>query len=178
MPLKTTQVDGVFATQSLGVLERLHLLMGNMLRVQLVRSNPHVDPVKDMLAAAAYAIRSTVHGTTRNTPGQLVFNKDLLLRTTVLADMETVRLRRQHAISDNNKRENKRRIAHTYVPGDKVLILAGQSIEPKLALHSGPFEVLGFNPANGILKVQRQGYVDTIHMRLVRPYFGRNSGGE
>jgi len=159
------------------IVERLHRTLGDMLRCQLVKRHENDDPINDLLSAAAYAIRATVHGTTRYTPAQLVFSKDMILRTHIQADMELVRLRRQRAAETNNKRENKRRIKYNYKPGDKVLILSNK-LDPKLKLNQGPFKVIHYNEANGTLQIRRGNYIEPINIRLVRPYFGRHSGGD
>jgi transposase InsO family protein len=159
------------------IVERLHRIMGDMLRVQLTTRHELDDPIREILSAAAYGIRATVHGTTQYTPAQLVFSKDMILRTTMEANMELVRQRRLTAIQRNNTRENKRRIAYDYKPGDKVLILAG-GMDPKLKLHQGPYAVLSYNKSNGILHISRNNYVEPINVRLVRPYFGTIRGGD
>ena len=156
----------------------MHGIMGNMIRVQLTKRHEHEDPVCDLLSAAAYGIRATVHGTTGFSPAQLAFSKDMILRTTMEANMELVRQRRQTAIHQNVKRENRRRIAYKYQPGDKVLILASSRLDPKLKLHEGPYTVLKFNASNGILHIRRKNYVEPINIRLVRPYFGSIRGGD
>lgn len=154
------------------IVERMHKVLADMLRVQLASRHPKDDPIRDLTSAAAYALRSTVHGTTRHTPGQLVYGKDMILRTTMTANLELVRQRREAAIQVNNARENRRRIAYDYKVGDKVLVLA-QSLDPKLKLHEGPYRVEGFNKATGTLHIQRRNYVEPINIRNVRPYFGR-----
>ena len=146
--------------------------MGDMLRCQLVKKYPTDDPINDILSAAAYGVRATVHGTTLYTPGQIIFNKDMVLRTHIEADMELIRRRRRAAASANNIRENKRRIKHDYKPGDKVLMLPAFN-DPKLALNKGPFVVESYNKANGTLQIRRGNYIEPVNIRLVRPYFGR-----
>ena len=145
--------------------------MADMIRVQLVTHHKHDDPVADMCAAAAYAIRGTVHGTTQYTPAQLVFGKDLILSTKMQANMELVRQRRQHAIEKNNQRENRRRIKHTYQAGDRVLLLPN-ALDPKMQLNSGPFKVLSYDKSSGTVRIQRKNYVEPLNIRRVRPYFG------
>ena len=85
----------------------MHQVLGNMIRTQLTTVRPNDDPVADMCAAAAYAIRATVHGVTKYSPSQLVFRKDMILRTNVEANVELVCQRRQQAITVNNQRENR-----------------------------------------------------------------------
>jgi hypothetical protein len=159
------------------IVERMHRVMGDMLRVQLASKHPSEDIVRELTSAVAYAIRATVHGVTGYSPGQLVFSKDMILRTHVEANMELVRQRRTAAIRVTNERENKRRVAYNYKPGDRVLILAG-GLDPKLKLHEGPYRVISYNKSNGTLHIQRRNYIEPINIRLVRPYFGTNRGGD
>ena len=153
------------------IVERMHRVLGDMLRVQLVKYHEKDDPIKDMTSAAAYAMRATVHGVTKYTPSQLVFAKDMILRTTVEANVELVRQRREAAISWNNARENRSRIKYNYKKGDKILIIS-QSLDPKLQLHPGPYKVLSYEQSSGTLYIQRRNYVEPINVRLVRPYYG------
>ena len=152
------------------IVERMHQVLGDMLRVQLVSRHNLEDPIQELTSSAAYAIRATTHGVTKFAPSHLVYGKDMILRTNITASVELVRQRREAAIQVNNARENKRRIAHQYKPGDKVLVLA-QSLDPKLTLHQGPFKVESFDRATGTLHIQRKNYVEPINIRNVRPYF-------
>jgi len=123
------------------IVERMQRGLGDMLRVQLVKYHEKDDPIKDLTSAAAYAMRATVHGVTKHTPSQLVFAKDMILRTTMESNVELARQRREAAISQNNARENRSRVAHDYKKGDWVLILS-RYLDPKLQLHPGPLKVL------------------------------------
>ena len=149
----------------------MHRVLGDMLRVQLVKYHEKDDPIKDLTSAAAYAIRATVHGVTKYTPSQLVFAKDMILRTTVEANVELARQRREAAISQNNARENKSRVAHNYKKGDYILIRSTH-LDPKLQLHPGPYKVLSYDPSSGTLYIQRKNYVKPINIRNVRPFYG------
>ena len=153
------------------IVERMHQVLGNMLRAQLVKTYGQEDVVAELTSAAAFGIRASMHGTNKATPAQLVYGKDLILRTQMETNLELIRSRREAAIHQNNRRENKRRIPYKYKAGDKVLILA-TSFDPKLQLHDGPYKVLAYNTSNGILHIQRKGYVEPISIRRVRPYFG------
>ena len=159
------------------IVERMHQVLGDMLRCQLASKHPKEDVVEELTSAAAFGMRATVHGVTKFTPAQLVFNKDLLLRTNMEANVELVRQRRANAIAVNTERENRRRIAYDYKEGDKVLILSG-GLDPKLKLHSGPYKVLSVNKSTGTLHIRRNNYVEPINIRNVRPYFGASRGGD
>ncbi len=157
--------------QANAIVERMHRVLGDMLRVQLTTKHKNENVIKDLTSAAAYGIRATVHGVTRYSPAQLVYSKDMILQTNMIADVELVRQRRQAAIAINNARENKRRIAHKYQAGDKVLIISG-GLDPKLKLHEGPYTVVSYNKSNGTLHIRRKNYIKPINIRQVRPYFG------
>jgi hypothetical protein len=150
----------------------MHQVMGDMLLVQLATQHEHDKPIEDMTSAVAYAIRATVHGTTRYSPAQLVYQKDMILRTNVEAETEAIRQRREAAILKNNQRENKRRIAYRFKAGDKVLILS-RRLDPKMQLHRGPYTVIDYDPSLGTLHIQRNKYTESINIRNVRPYFGK-----
>jgi len=153
------------------IVERMHRVLGDMLRVQLVKYHEKDDPIKDLTSAAAYAMRATVHGVTKCTPSQLVFAKDMILCTTMEANVELARQRREAAINQNNARENRSRVAHNYKKRDWVLILS-RHLDPKLQLHPGPFKVLSYDQSSGTLHIQRKHYFEPINIRNVRPYYG------
>jgi len=159
------------------IVERMHRVLGDMLRIQLTQRHKNDNPLRDMLSAAAYGIRATVHGVTRYSPSQLVYGKDMILRTDVEASIHLARQRREVAIEQNNARENRRRIAHNYIQGDKVLILSG-GMDPKLQLHEGPYKVLSYDKATGTLRIQRKNYIEPINVRRVRPYFDKRKVGK
>jgi transposase InsO family protein len=130
------------------IVERMHKVLGDMIRIQLTSKHKHDEPISDLTSAAAYAIRATVHGTTKHTPSQLVYAKDMILRTKIEANVEHIRTLRENAIYKNNQRENKRRIKYDYQEGDRVLVLSG-GLDPKLKLHQGPYRVLSYDKASG-----------------------------
>ena len=67
--------------QSNAILERIHQVMGNMLKTKNLQEREFdvVDPWGEILASVAYAIRCSYHSTLQATPGQLVFGRDMLL---------------------------------------------------------------------------------------------------
>jgi hypothetical protein len=66
--------------QSNGIIERVHLTLGNMLRSFEMQNKTlnEEDPWSSFLAATAWAIRSTYHTTLHATPTQLVFGRDMI----------------------------------------------------------------------------------------------------
>jgi hypothetical protein len=82
--------------------EQVHQVIGNIICTLELENNylDENDPWKGILSATAFAVQSTFHRTLQNTPGQLVFGPDIILK--------------QNIILEKNKAENAERIPHTY----------------------------------------------------------------
>ena len=145
------------------MVERLHKIVADVSRAQLACHHKNDDPISDMLQAAAHGVRSTVHGTTGRTPGQLACNKDVTLRTHVEADLELVRQRRCRAAEKNDKRENEKRITFRHKPSMKTLVLP-QHMDPKMKTNEGHCKVVNCNEANGTLQMLRNDHVKPINV--------------
>ena len=156
--------------QANSVIERIHQVLGNMLRTFKLETNylDTDDPWAGILSATAFAIRNTYHTTLKATPGQLVFGRDLIFNTKFIADWKEIRQRKQRTIQYNNKRENNKRIQHKYNVGDKVLMR--NKLARKLELpYKGPFTVTDVF-RNGTLRVQIGPVEDRVNIRNVTPY--------
>ena len=107
--------------QANAIVERVHQTIGNMIRTVRMHSNSDIDdddPWTGVLASVAFGIRATVHTTTRATPAQLVFGRDMILNIKHEADWNYIRQRKQLLIDKNNTNENARRKAYTYKVGE------------------------------------------------------------
>ena len=62
--------------QANAVVERVHQVIGNMIRTFELQDNylDEKDPWSGILQATAFAVRSTYHTTLQKTPAQLVYN--------------------------------------------------------------------------------------------------------
>ena len=60
------------------------------------------DPWKGILAAAAFAVRSTVHSTLQKFPGKLIFGRDMMLSINHEANWDLIRQKKQSKIDKNN----------------------------------------------------------------------------
>ena len=132
------------------------------------------EPFTEFLSSAAFAIRSTFHTTLGATPGQLVFGRDMILPIKCRADWEAIRFRRQKEIDRNNKKENKRRVKHTYNVGDKVLITKEGILRKMTTPREGPLIVSKvYN--NGTVEVQKKlskkgKSTQRVNIRRLLPY--------
>ena len=167
--------------QANAIVERVHQVIGNIIRTFELETNylDEVDPWKGILSATAFAVRSTFHTTLRNTPGQLVFGRDMILNIKHEANWEFIRERKQNIIEKNNKAENAKRIPHTYNVGDKVLLKRGNENKYETP-YQGPYTITGIN-ANGTVRMKIKNVEDTINIRRLTPYLGTDDiqhGGE
>ena len=97
------------------VCERLHQSMGNALRVLNYSAPPSTaigaeERVNSALQTAAYAARTAMHTTMKESPGTLAFHRDMLLNIPLLVDFELIRQRRQALIDKNLLRANAKRV--------------------------------------------------------------------
>jgi hypothetical protein len=105
-----------------GIIERIHLVIGNMLRT-FENNNRDLQPIMpfwSFFSAASWAIHSTYHTTLQATPGQLVFGRDMLLSIPFRADWAQLKIRKQGLITKGVLRENASRKQHKYKVGDQV----------------------------------------------------------
>ena len=74
-------------------MERVHQVIGNMVRTFELENRclDEDDPWKGLLAATAFAIRSTFHTTLQKTPAQLVFGRDMILNVTHVANGQHIK---------------------------------------------------------------------------------------
>ena len=98
-----------------------------------------------------------------------MFGRDAILNTKFDANWKVIRDRKQHAINQNNQKENSKRISHKYQVGDEVLYrndyLAKFSQDP----YDGPYQIVQVN-TNGTVRLQMNAVTDTVNIRLLKPY--------
>jgi hypothetical protein len=160
------------------MVERAHQTLGNMLRTQNFQRMADIDlqdPFSGVLSAVGFAMRATVHTTTRATPSQLVFNRDAIHNINFKADWNYIKNRKQQLINKNNKRENATRIPHTYQVGDMVVIKADPNRKYDTRLPYSDPRTIEKVYANGTVKLRqvtpRGGALTQIwNLRNIKPY--------
>ena len=100
------------------------------------------------------AVTFTVHTTTRGTPTQLVAGRNTLLSISFKADWQYIKERKQKLILQNNKRENAKRIPHTYSVGDKVMVKQDPNRKHGTPRYLGPYTVTTVHD-NGTVKLSK-----------------------
>ena len=137
------------------------------------------NPWKGILSATAFAVRSTFHTTLHNSPGQLVFGRDMILNIKHTANWEYIKSRKQQIINKNNQRENSKRKIHEYKIGDKVLLHRGNENKYE-SPYAGPYKILKVNK-NGTVSLKVKAVTDTYNIRRIIPFLEPDNsslGGE
>jgi hypothetical protein len=101
-----------------------------------------------------------------------VFSRDALLNVSFQANWDYIKERKQHRILQNNKRENAKRIPHTYNVGDQVMVKEDPHRKLKGARFSGPYTVNQVYD-NGTLQLSKAtnggAVLTTWNIRNVKP---------
>jgi hypothetical protein len=162
--------------ESNAICERMHQTAANVLRTLL-----HTHPPQNALQAGAlidsalattmHATRASVHRALRTTPGALVFQRDMFLNIPLIANLQTIRDRRQVLIDENLRRQNVKRRSFDYAIGQGVMVKVPNP--GKLDQRAtGPFPIRQAH-ANGTLTIQRSPHVqEGINVRRVTPHNG------
>ena len=101
--------------QSNGICERMHQTMLNILKVyaktQMINTYKDAQHVIDhAIATSIHATCCAVNHTMQHSPGEIVFQRDMLLDIPVIAGLVAIRERRQLLIDENLRRQNEKRI--------------------------------------------------------------------
>jgi len=105
------------------IVERVHQIIGNIMRTFQVPDNDNVkdyDPCLGFFSAILAAVRCTYSTTAEATPMQLVFGQDFAVNITFAADWDCIQQRKQPRINENNVRRSVKLVACTYHVDDQL----------------------------------------------------------
>ena len=160
--------------QANAIIERAHQVLGDQLRTFELENRdltPAERTFEPFLTACAYALRSTYHTTLKASPGQLVFGRDMLLPIKFKADWALITQRKQEVINESNRRENAKRLAHTYSVGDKVLLEKPGILRKMSIPRRGPYIVQKVSE-NGTVVINKGTFTHRVNIRRLTPYYG------
>ena len=161
--------------QANAVLERVHQVIGDMLRTKDLEVYPFnmEDPWTDILASVAWAINSSYHKTKEATPGQLVYGRDTNFHDTFKANWQAIHMRKARDTLLNTAAENRTRSNHKYKVGDYTFISLGKLSRKLKAPNEGPYRInSSMQATNGTVKLQRGPVEETINIRRLIPFKG------
>ncbi len=104
-----------------GILERVHQVLGQMLRTAELDMADSVTPddVDVFLDNAAWAICSTYHAVHKASSGAAIFGRDMLFDIPFVADWHKIGKLRQSLTNHGNQHKNAKRIDYDYKVGLK-----------------------------------------------------------
>ncbi len=157
--------------QSNAIIERVHAVIGNMLRTYKLNKfefDPN-DYWSDLLASVAWAIQATYHTVLQASPGQLIFGHNMLLNLNYNAKWKDIQKHHQSLIDKQCETENCHCIDFDWKVDDQALIKV-TNIDRKLnSPTEGPYKVLQVY-TNGTVLIQRGTVKERINIRWLTPY--------
>ena len=168
--------------QANAIVERMHQTTATILRSMVTEAqlanrtlllSDSDDFIDTALASTQHAINASMHMTTRETPGALTFNRDMILPLQTIADWECIRHRKQAMIHRNNLLENSKRRSFDWQPGIDILLedKSGPKLRPK---YSGPFRIEKIH-TNGTVTIKIKNRVfQRVNIRRIKPYYSRD----
>jgi hypothetical protein len=93
--------------------------MGDSIRtMELHKSKFDNTTVNAVLQKVAYGLQATYHSSLTASTGQLIFERDVIIKAVNLANWSDVATRRRNQIRINNASEHKYHIPHDYIIGE------------------------------------------------------------
>ena len=146
--------------QGNSIVERIHQAIGNVLRIIVATEDPKsVHQAKQVinktLALTMKACRCATNGTIGGySAGALAFKRDMLLDIPLVADIITLRNKRQDLIDKRLLKANASRISHDYKVDEEVLKKEHLGLSDKLKpAFTGPYNIIQIH-TNGTVTIR------------------------
>jgi hypothetical protein len=148
--------------QSNVICERMHQTAGNVLRtLELINPPQRLQEAQTLvdsaLATTMHATHTAVHITLRVSPGAFVFQRDMFLDIPIIANLETIRNRRQVLINENLRQKNLKRRSFDYQIHQEVLVKIPNPTKLQERAE-GPYRIQQVH-TNGTLTIQRAPHI-------------------
>jgi hypothetical protein len=159
-------------SQAKGILERVHQVLGQMLRTDKLDMADSVTPndVDVFLDNAAWAICATYHTVLKASPGAAIFWCDMLVNIPFVADWQKIGEQRQSLTNHGNQRENAKHIDYDYKVGDKALLIhEGILCKAESAYGKKPWAITTVH-MNGTIRIQHRTRMEQLSIRRVQPF--------
>ena len=163
--------------QANSTVEIIHQVLGNLVHTYNLQETyvDDADPWMGILAAVAFAIRSTYHRTKGKIPGQLVFGREMILPINYVADWRYICHLKQTQIYNDVIRKNAKRIDHYYRVGDKVMTRL-KSVYKYETLYKVLYKI-SQTWKNGTVTLRTGAVTTRINIRNINPYLTDNVEG-
>jgi hypothetical protein len=157
--------------QANGILERVHQVLGQMLRTAELDLPDSFTPdaVNVFLDNVAWAICSTYHMVLKASPGAAIFRQDMLFDIPFMADWCKIGELRQSLTNRGNQHENAKRIDNDYKVRDNVLVInEGILRKAESAYGKEPWTITTVH-TDGTIWIQGRTKTEQLSIRRVEP---------
>jgi hypothetical protein len=104
-----------------------------------------------------------------SSPGNLVFDRDMFHNISLIADWQSITLKREHLINENLMKENQKRRRNDYIPQQRILKKTWKPRKLKIRT-TGPYTILQTH-VNGTVTIElRPGISERLNIRRIIPY--------
>ncbi len=158
--------------QANAILERVHQVLGQMLRTAEIDMADSVTPndVNVFLDNATWAICSTYHTVLKASPGTAIFGRDMLFDIPFIADWNKIGDYRQLQTDLSTECKNKKRVNYDYKVGDRVLVIQDGILCKAQSPHGKEPWTTTTVHTNGTIRIQRETKTERIYIRRETPY--------
>ena len=129
--------------------------------------------VEHTLQTIAWVFRTTIPSTTPHNPGNLSFERSMIMSTRIKIDWELVKKMRCKNVIKNSIKENKDRLEHECALVDLVYLIKSKDErhkERKLDKPTeGSYEII-IVYSNAEVTIQRNDYLERITVRRLKPH--------
>ncbi len=155
-----------------GILERVHQVLGQMLRTAELDMADSITPddINVFLDNAAWAICSTYYRVLKASPGAAIFGWDMLFNILFMADWRKIGERRQSLTDHGNQRKNAKCIDYNYKVGDKVLVINKGILHKAESAHGKEPWTIATVYMNGTIRIQCGTKTKQLSIRRVEPF--------
>ena len=163
------------------ICERMHLTVGNILRTRFNGNHEIIiaptaeaakQALREALAACNHAMRCAVSkALMNNTPGEVVFARDMLVNIPVIVDLIRLQENRQLMINDNLRRQNAKRKEFDFAIDQEVLLKIPKNDRRKLdEKFEGPYVITQVY-TNGTVRIRLNPQVtQRVNIRRIVPF--------
>jgi len=156
------------------VIEAVHKSMGVIVRTLVEATKPQNETKADKLAdncvaACMHACRCASNESLGyNSPGALVFNRDMLLNLPIIADIVTLRDLRQAKIDKRVLNANRKRIRHEFAVNDQVYVWTNP-VSKARKYWAGPFPIIQVHTNNTVTIRRGNNLIERLSIRRLKP---------
>jgi hypothetical protein len=113
-------------------------------------------------------MKAAIHRTLKISPGAIVFHRNMIINVPLLAELITLRDRRQQLIDYNLQRANAKRRFHDYQVGDFVsdLAIRPSRLDPRAI---NRFRIVQVHTNGTVVIERRPGVLERINIRRLWP---------